>query len=171
MTSPAGPQTGGTDPQINQALVEGAATGRFSAEAVAFFRSRAPAPLVDRIRVPTLLLQGTVDTLFPLKEAMRNHAILKRNGVPVQMVWFCGGHGVCLTERGPEHRARASRGDLVRPLAQAQAGEDRPALPFFARGGKLTAAAPSRRCARARYPRPGSGTLAIAPSAEPAAAR
>ena len=106
--------------QINQALVEGAATGRFSDKTVAFFRARGTGPLVERIRVPTLLLQGTADTLFTLKEAMRNHAILKRNGVPVKMIWFCGGHGVCLGGRRARHGARAGGGELVRPLPQAQ---------------------------------------------------
>jgi ABC-2 type transport system ATP-binding protein len=26
--------------------------------------------------------------------------MLKANGVPVDMVWFCGGHGICLTNQG-----------------------------------------------------------------------
>lgn len=97
---PGGAQTGGTDPAIQKAFTESAATGRFSPESVEFFRSRGPGALVDRIRIPTLLIEGTVDTLFTLQEAMVNHAILKANGVPTRMVWFCGGHGACLTDPG-----------------------------------------------------------------------
>ena len=97
---PAGAQTGGTDPAIQRAFTEGATTGRFSPESVEFFRSRGPGALVDRIRIPTLLVQGTVDTLFTLQESMVNHAILKANGVPTRMLWFCGGHGACLTDPG-----------------------------------------------------------------------
>lgn len=97
---PAGPQTGGLNPAINNAFVEGAATGRFSDASVEFFRSRVPAgELIERVRVPTLLIQGTADTLLTPQEAAANHAVLKRNGVPVRMVWFCGGHGICLDPR------------------------------------------------------------------------
>ena len=42
----------------------------------------ARASLVDAIRVPTLLIQGTADTLFTLDEAMTNYRILRGNGVP-----------------------------------------------------------------------------------------
>jgi ABC-2 type transport system ATP-binding protein len=47
-----------------------------------------------------MLVQGTVDTLFTLDEAITNYRILRRNGVPVRMLWFCGGHGACLTDPG-----------------------------------------------------------------------
>jgi ABC-2 type transport system ATP-binding protein len=52
--------------------------------------------------VPTLLVQGTVDTLFTLDEAVTSYRILRRNGVPAKMLWFCGGHGSCLTNDGDE---------------------------------------------------------------------
>ncbi len=103
-----GPETGSQDPQITQAGAEGVATGRFSDQSVAFFRSRGLPGLVDRVRVPTLLIEGTADTLFTLDEARRNHAILRSNGVPVRMVWFCGGHGACLTGKGPSDQIEKS---------------------------------------------------------------
>ena len=53
------------------------------------------------IRIPTLLIQGTVDTLFTLDEAITNYRILRANKVPAKMIWFCGGHGACLTDAGP----------------------------------------------------------------------
>jgi ABC-2 type transport system ATP-binding protein len=99
--SPAGFQTGNQDPRIYRALAEGLATGRFSAASQAFFRSRDTAPLVKKVKVPTLLIEGTADTLFTLHESIANQAILRRNGVPVRLVWFCGGHGVCLANKGP----------------------------------------------------------------------
>ena len=40
--------------------------------------ARAPATLVERIRVPTLLVQGTADTLFTPSEAIRNYEIAAR---------------------------------------------------------------------------------------------
>ena len=50
---------------------------------------------MDKIRIPTLLTQGTVDTLFTLREAETNYRILHGNKVPVKMMWHCGGHGTC----------------------------------------------------------------------------
>jgi ABC-2 type transport system ATP-binding protein len=96
--SPAGVQTGSVDPHIISALQEGLATGHLSGEDKAWFDSRGPGDaLVSQIRAPTLLVQGTADTLFTPSEAIRNFDVLEAGGVPVHMLWFCGGHGVCLT--------------------------------------------------------------------------
>lgn len=103
--SPAGVQQGSLDPHITSAFASGLTTGRFSAEDRAWFDSRGPAnDLVARVRVPTLILQGTADTLFTPSEAMRNEAVLRRSGVPHKMIWFCGGHGACLTGSGAAGR-------------------------------------------------------------------
>jgi ABC-2 type transport system ATP-binding protein len=71
---------------------------------VSFFTSRGPGNLVNKIRAPTLLIQGTVDTLFTLQEAVQNYTDLRAHQVPVKMLWFCGGHGVCLTSPGDTGR-------------------------------------------------------------------
>ena len=63
-----------------------------------WFADRSTGPLISRIRIPTLIVQGTVDTLFTLREAIDSHALLKGSGVPLKMIWFCGGHGVCMGE-------------------------------------------------------------------------
>ncbi len=90
------------DPRINRAFAEGATTGRFSNATVDFLRTRGPQDRLTRnIRIPTLITQGTADTLFTLREAMSNHALLKGR-VPLKMQWFCGGHGVCQTPKGPK---------------------------------------------------------------------
>ena len=103
--SPAGVQQGTLDPHITSAFASGLTTGRFSAEDRAWFDARGPADaLVSRVRVPALILQGTADTLFTPSEAVRNEAILRRNRVPHKMIWFCGGHGACLTGSGPAGR-------------------------------------------------------------------
>ncbi len=75
-------QTGRLDPHITSAFGSGATTGKLSAEDRAWFASRGPAELVERIRVPTLLLQGTPDTLFTPTEAIANYGILRGNRVP-----------------------------------------------------------------------------------------
>jgi ABC-2 type transport system ATP-binding protein len=89
------------DPHISDALEQGLATGLIPPKDVQWFRSRGPGDrLVKRIRVPTLLVQGTADTLFTLHEAIVNYRLLHRSGAPVHMLWFCGGHGTCLTNPG-----------------------------------------------------------------------
>jgi ABC-2 type transport system ATP-binding protein len=103
--APGGAQTGTLDPHITSAFASGAATGRFSPSDRAWFDSRGPSDaLVNQVRVPTLMLQGTADTLFTTSESVRNEAILRRNGVPHKLIWFCGGHGVCLTGSGAAGR-------------------------------------------------------------------
>ncbi len=97
---PAG-QTGNLDPHITSAYTSGLAYGQYSDEDLQWFASRGPGALVDRIRIPTLLIQGTADTLFTLDEATTNYKILRANKVPTKMIWFCGGHGACLTNGGP----------------------------------------------------------------------
>ncbi len=62
--------------------------------------ARGPGALVAKITAPTLLIQGTVDTLFTLDEAVTNYGILRKHGVPTAMLWYCGGHGTCLTDSG-----------------------------------------------------------------------
>lgn len=48
---------------------------------------------IDRLRVPTLLVQGQSDTLFTLNDAVATYTALRRRHVPVQMIWNSGGHG------------------------------------------------------------------------------
>jgi len=42
---------------------------------------------VKQINAPTLFVQGTVDTLFTLDEAVENYRILRSRGVPTAMIW------------------------------------------------------------------------------------
>ncbi len=90
------------DQHITSAYESGHATGAISAEDAAWFRSRGPGDAVSKISIPTLFIEGTVDTLFTLDEAVTNYEVLKAKGVPTAMIWFCGGHGVCLTKAGDE---------------------------------------------------------------------
>jgi len=88
------------DPEITTADNEMNTTGTIDAAAVSFFESRGPAQFLSRVKVPTLILQGTVDDLFTLDEGIENYEALHRQGTTVSMAWFCGGHGVCLTDPG-----------------------------------------------------------------------
>jgi pimeloyl-ACP methyl ester carboxylesterase len=94
----------------------GAANGTFSKQAANWFIARGPADSVAKIEVPTLIIQGTVDTVFTLDEAVSNYRLMQQAGTTVAMVWFCGGHGVCLTNRGdPKLADTAALAWLVDP--------------------------------------------------------
>lgn len=88
------------DPHIVSSHESGGETGTISDDDIAWYEDRGPGELIDDITVPTLIIQGTVDTLFTLDEAVTNFASLRDRGVPVAMLWYCGGHGVCLSEPG-----------------------------------------------------------------------
>jgi ABC-2 type transport system ATP-binding protein len=88
------------DPEITAADNEMNSSGTIDPRAVSFFDSRGPAQLLSRVMVPTLILQGTVDDLFTLDEGIENYEALHHQGTTVSMAWFCGGHGVCLTDPG-----------------------------------------------------------------------
>src|SRR5699024_8904795 len=83
------------DPHIASAYESGRETGTVSSEDHDWFLDRDPA--VEDIEVPTLLIQGTVDTLFGPAEAMVNFTEMRERSTPTHMIWFCGGHGTCLT--------------------------------------------------------------------------
>jgi ABC-2 type transport system ATP-binding protein len=133
LNSPA-TAAGRQDPHFYSILTNGVATGTTPQSDLDWMAGHGPGDLVNQIHVPTLIMQGTVDTLFPLDEGVTNFNEIgdnvrrttptsnpkrtkhsKRRGhkkraqqpsaatenVPVKMIWFCGGHGVCLTGAGP----------------------------------------------------------------------
>lgn len=53
---------------------------------------------IKDITAPTLLIQGTVDTLFTLDQAHRNALDLIEAGTTTKVIWYCGGHGACLSD-------------------------------------------------------------------------
>ncbi|MDL4821224.1 alpha/beta fold hydrolase [Actinomadura opuntiae] len=63
-----------------------------TSDAIATLRRSSPASVADRIRVPALLVQGQSDSLFPLDQADANARAIARNGAPVSVVWYQGGH-------------------------------------------------------------------------------
>ena len=85
------------NPHIYPALVTTLLTGAVSPFDQDFLDERSPSELVNQISAPTLLIQGTVDTLFTLAEADLTAKALIAHGVPTKVVWFCGGHGGCIS--------------------------------------------------------------------------
>ena len=69
-----------------------ATLGRATPAAIAILRASSPSTVAGRIRAPTLLIQGETDSLFGLGQAVATYREIRRNGTPVDMVWFAGGH-------------------------------------------------------------------------------
>ncbi|MFY9589127.1 MAG: alpha/beta fold hydrolase, partial [Actinomycetota bacterium] len=102
LSSPNGPETGTLAPQIYQSLIEGAALNKWTPDTLRWFQDKSTARYitggtslggrkVPGVRAPTLLMQGTNDTLFPLNHAIATYNALRRKGVFTKMVFFCGG--------------------------------------------------------------------------------
>jgi ABC-2 type transport system ATP-binding protein len=76
-----------------------AATGTLTPEVAAVLDRSSPAAVLDRIDAPTLLIQGTQDSLFGLGQADANARGIAANGTPVKVVWFPGGHDSQASDR------------------------------------------------------------------------
>ncbi|MFI0484221.1 alpha/beta fold hydrolase [Actinomadura sp. 9N215] len=79
-------------PSLCAMYQEVAERGRPTASAIETLRRSSPSSVADRIKVPTLLVQGQSDSLFPLDHADANARAIAGNGAPVSVVWFRGGH-------------------------------------------------------------------------------
>ncbi|MFJ4472338.1 alpha/beta fold hydrolase [Streptomyces sp. NPDC089424] len=69
-----------------------AESGTPDAAARALLEERSPSAVGDRIDVPTLLIQGQSDSLFPLGQADAAAQAVRANGAPVDVDWIAGGH-------------------------------------------------------------------------------
>lgn len=74
------------------ALVQSGLTGHLDKDAIAALRHASVSSYVDKIRIPTLLLQGEADTLFNLNESLATYRSLRAQGTPVTMIWHSWGH-------------------------------------------------------------------------------
>jgi ABC-2 type transport system ATP-binding protein len=69
-----------------------AESGTPDAQAVRMLEERSPSAVGDRIKVPTLLMQGQTDSLFPLDQADAAAKAIRAGGAPVDVDWIAGGH-------------------------------------------------------------------------------
>ena len=130
--------TGGghVDPHITSASKTGISTGLLSQEDEDWFRARGPGDLVDEITVPTLVVQGTVDGLFTLAEGIANYDSFRSRDIPSAMIWFCGGHGTCLTDPGdPERVSEVEQAWLKRYLTGDTSVDTGPRFEFVDQEG------------------------------------
>jgi ABC-2 type transport system ATP-binding protein len=126
LIGPDGPEPSRLDPHVLNTCVSGTALGVMAPADQAWYAAHGPYNLLSKVKIPTLITQGTADTLFTLKEAIRNYASLRSRGVPTKMVWFCGGHGVCLTGSGTaghiEHAVLSWLGRYLKRDTSVQTG-------------------------------------------------
>lgn len=150
------------DAHIRSAYQSSTADGTIDAEDTAWFASRGPGDLVSRITAPTLWVQGTVDTLFTLDEGIQNYRIMRAHGVPTAMLWFCGGHGVCLTNQGDATRVqRASLAWLKRYLDRDTSANTGPRFDFIDQDGDRYTASDYPVKTGAPIVAHGTGTLSL----------
>jgi ABC-2 type transport system ATP-binding protein len=124
------------DPEVTASYRSGVTDGVTTPAQLAWFAARGPAQLLHQVRIPTLVVQGTVDTLFTLQEGVDNYEVLKANGVTTSMRWFCGGHGVCLTPTGdPNATEQATLGWLKRYVQRATSTDTGPGFAFVDQNG------------------------------------
>ncbi|MFI8987813.1 alpha/beta fold hydrolase [Streptomyces antimycoticus] len=69
-----------------------AVAGKPDAAARRLLEARSPSAVAGRIKVPTLILQGQVDSLFPLGQADEMAKSIRATGAPVAVDWTAGGH-------------------------------------------------------------------------------
>lgn len=128
--------TSNLDPMIAEANAQGRSTGVLTQEQVDWFAARGPGDSVATITAPTMVVGGTVDTLFTLDEDITNYRLLREAGTPVSMYWFCGGHGTCLTEKGdPERMVRRIVDWLDRWVRRDESVETGPGFDFLDQDG------------------------------------
>lgn len=98
---------GRQDPHFYSIVANGIATGTTSQDDLDWMASHGPGDLVNRIKVPTLLVQGTVDTLFPLDEAVTNFQAIERSTTTV-------------AQRGKKDKRKGKRRHLKRKRKRRQ---------------------------------------------------
>src|SRR4051794_34463274 len=122
-----GMQNGGYDPNIHYAEATGAALGYPDRQSMAWFGQRSIAVFGagssgHTPSIPTLMIQGTVDTLFNLTDAW-NSVVEIRDHHPnaiVKMIAFCGGHVACPTGAPPTGANYSNVSPKSSPIAPGQ---------------------------------------------------
>lgn len=79
-------------PEICAAYTEMATTGRASQKTIDLLKSVSPASVTSKITKPTMIVQGELDTLFPLDQGDANARQITQAGGKVKVVWYSGGH-------------------------------------------------------------------------------
>ncbi|MEU6252192.1 CocE/NonD family hydrolase [Streptomyces sp. NPDC047043] len=156
---------GGCDkfqPELCRMYERVAESGKPDAQARELLEARSPSAVGDRIKVPTLLLQGQTDSLFPLGQADAAARAIRANGAPVDVDWIAGGHdGGDMETSRVQSRVRAW---FDRYLKDDKATDTGPAFRVTRTGGvdSTDGAAQLRGASGDTYPGLESGRKSIA---------
>ncbi|MFF2039265.1 alpha/beta fold hydrolase [Kitasatospora sp. NPDC058170] len=114
-----------------------ATTGHADAEAVALLDRSSPASVADRLKAPTLVVQGQQDSLFPLDQGDAIARAVAANGAPVAVDWFAGGHdgGTDTSERVDDRVGAWFDRYLKNPDARGGGDDTGPAFRVTRTGG------------------------------------
>jgi ABC-2 type transport system ATP-binding protein len=131
----------GLDPHVASGFRQGLDTGVLSDADAGWFAARGPGDAVRAITAPTMVVGGTVDTLFPLDEDIKLYEAIRRGGAPVKMVWYCGGHGTCFTGAGTRHVEALTLAWFARHLVRDPRARTGPGFEWVADDGRWRSAA------------------------------
>jgi ABC-2 type transport system ATP-binding protein len=92
---------------------------------------------INKIRIPTLLMQGQGDSLFNLREAATTYRELRAQGTPVKMIWQSWGHSTSTAapgewSQGPDMANTYEGQRVLAWFAHYLKGEDVSTGPTFA---------------------------------------
>jgi len=130
---------------------------------VAFEEGASPGPLIKQITTPTLLLAGTVDTLFPINGDIRTYEALRAAGTPVKMMWYCGGHGICNQNPGPSSHVAEAEIAFLNKYLKGQNVSTGPGFEYLDQTGTWRSATSYPVASTGKLTAGGSGTLVISP--------
>ena len=78
--------------RVCTSLVTSGSLGYPTPETLELLRHASVASYIERIRIPTFVVQGLSDTLFNINEAVATYQQLHGQGTPVKMLWRSSGH-------------------------------------------------------------------------------
>ncbi|MET9464532.1 alpha/beta fold hydrolase [Streptomyces sp. NPDC006544] len=107
-TAASAPGCGRFQPELCAMYERVAVAGKPDPEARELLERRSPSAVGSAIKVPTLIVQGQDDSLFPLDQADAMARAIAANGAPVSVDWAAGGHDGGMREAGRvEDRVKA----------------------------------------------------------------
>jgi putative CocE/NonD family hydrolase len=83
---------------IIRTLNSGSYPAGATADLLAYAHSVSPVSYLNRVKAPTLLVQGQADSLFNLNEATATYKTLKAQGTTAKMIWQSWGHSGGMTD-------------------------------------------------------------------------
>lgn len=104
------------DPQVCPSLLNNALANTPDPATLRLLRHASVASFIDKIKIPTLLMQGQADTLFNLNESVATYSALRKNDVPVKLVWHSWGHSDNARTDGEfddKHPTKSYQGTMV----------------------------------------------------------